>query len=270
MICRKLCPKSVSLGQKTGTTVFFLAALIFSPCALLAEKVLYSSPASTQPASSEITKIVLLPTAYTRRGGPNLDMDFTYYIGRLYGWHEKDFANPKTYLDRVGVWLLSIDLKDTFQKETNGSFVSSSFGLMLSYLFPESPASASQTFTIGREALTMYNPYFVLSKKFGGVAFHSGFVFGKMGRIFTYLTEFLPSGNYDGNLFYGGFSVLSRKVPFRIEFMKPKGAPDNCWLIHTHTGKVLHTNFEIAYLHYNTGYDFLGFFNIHITILSAL
>ena len=213
-----------------------------------------------------VGKIVLLPTAYSKKGGGGVYLNFDYYIGGLYGRH-KESGTSLFY--RVGALLLSLDIKNTFQRESKGDFFSSSLGVLVNYLYTGNTGSETDVgVTVGKEALKMSNPYFVLGKRWKKISLHFGGVLGGMGRIFPYLSDYLHEDRSGYELFYCGVSMNYKWMPLKMEIMKPNGSQQNVWFLQTHIGKELYTNFQIAYLHYDGGYDVLGFFNIPVDILS--
>ena len=81
-----------------------------------------AAPTFDNPAVP-LSGVVLMPTAYRGRGvnkiGPNLDINGAYFIGRLYGKNSLSWTtSKKNYLDRIGLWMLSLDAKMMVQTET--------------------------------------------------------------------------------------------------------------------------------------------------------
>ena len=231
---------------------------------------------------------LLTPTAYLgnqKEGiGLGLDINTSYYIGRLYGKNTYDWTIDKTnYIDRVGVWFLSADGKMQIQKEGRLK-PALAVGVDGTYTFRDAPQPSLQTgpqLTVNvtqktNRALTA--GYVVASKKIlPRLHLSVGYLQGNSADKLSMLSEFLTpeslnlSGHRnqkatsDGMLFGGFVLYLTKNLPLQVEYMKLQGAPASPSLINIKIGRVLHLNFDIAYLKFEGGWDVLGFFNFRWT-----
>src|SRR3990167_7542347 len=95
-----------------------------------------------------LSGILLTPTAYLgnqKEGiGLGLDINASYYIGRLYGKNTLPWTTEKTnFIDRVGVWFLSADGKMQIQRE--GRFKPAlAVGVDGTYTFRDAPQPSLQ------------------------------------------------------------------------------------------------------------------------------
>jgi len=114
--------------------------------------------------------------------------------------------------------------------------------------------------------------YFVASKKLGPIRTSAGLMQGTIGDLAGQLSEYLTP---EALRFYAqdppGTRVQSRTVPFvsafylikpdypiGVELMKFNGAARSPWLLNMRVGRFFKLNFDVAYIKYKGGYDFLG------------
>lgn len=237
-------------------------------------------------AKSDESGLILMPTAY-RNGvgqgvGANLDIVSTYYIGRLYGEHNLGQNSGHDLLSRIGIWIFTFDPKLVLQEEKTFS-PALAMGYQVSYLMrdtkaPSSPSSDIELVSLKKSSSqTLLGFYLVASKKIKTLSLHLGYLRGNVGNMLSYLSEYLPASSEAGNvipsMFYAGtemdfFSLLNLK----FEFIKPynlnrsPGLGYSPWIINTHLGKFLHLSFDVSFLKYRGGYDWLGFFNFRINV----
>ncbi|MFH1258872.1 MAG: fibronectin type III domain-containing protein [Elusimicrobiota bacterium] len=284
---RKITKKSVTAASYRDKKVnegrkyfYFVKAIdnqnnLSSPSAIVSAEVL--------PVSK--SGLILMPTAYrngmSQGAGANLDIVSTYYIGRLYGYHdfpEKTSTNKtgKDFLSRVGIWIFTFDPKLVLQEETPFT-PSLAMGYQVSYLMRDTKSPSASSTDVELVSLkkssskTLLGFYLAASKNIGPLTLHGGYLKGNVGNMVSYLSEYLPAvseeQNIIPNMYYAAgeldfFSLMSVK----LEFVKPNNLELNPWIINTHLGKFLHFSFDVAYLHYRGGYDWLGFFNFRINV----
>jgi len=227
-----------------------------------------------------LSGIVLTPTAYRSTGlntlGPNLDINAAYYIGRLYGKNTYDWTTNKVnYIDRIGLWVLSADAKMLVQSETKYAPAMAA-GLSGSFTIRDSPQPAldNPSVTINvKNSNALDGAYVVFTKKIHPRLITSlGYQEGTESNKLTYLSEFLTpqalelsghpgqSATSQSTLFGGFLWMLKPGYPIGMEFIIPQGAPMHPKLFNIHLGTLLHLNFELAYLTYDSGWDLLGMF----------
>ena len=249
------------------------------------EKAGPSKPAVYETGKVPLSGIVLMPTAYLGRGknalGLGLDINASYYIGRLYGKNSYFWTvEKKNYLDRVGVWLLSADSKMMIQ--TEGSWrPAMAAGVQGIVKFRDAPQGAL-TFTVkatGKTTETSANAFLVLTKRLHPkFLLNAGYSDGDMPKILYSLTQFLsreamslnghPNAVIPTGMLFGGFLWLPKKdSPIGVEFMIPQGAPLSPKLINFHLGTLLKLNFEVSYLSFKGGWDLLGMFQLRYNYL---
>lgn len=251
------------------------------------EKVVVSSgPPKFVAPPAAVSGMMLTPTAWRGAGRystPGLGLDFNgmYVIGRLYG--KNSFANSPhhtNYIDRVGVWLLGADGKMQVQSETEVR-PAVAVGGQGTFLFRDSGqpnvatnTGAGATVAVNASQKTtrlLTDGYFVVSKKLGPVRASAGLMEGNMGDAVAEFSEFLTPDSLTFLANQRGQTVRSRTMPFLslfglpkksqplgVEFIKFNGAALNPWMLNFKIGYFLHANFDLAYLHFQGGYDLLG------------
>ena len=234
-----------------------------------------------------VSGLILTPTAYRGAGkfntpGLGLDFNAAYVIGRLYGKNNYPNAPSHTnYLDRLGLWLMTVDGKMQLQSDV-GWRPAVAVGAQTTFMFRDSPQPSvvTPTVTVQVKAKTtqiLTDAYFVASKDFHGLRTSLGLMQGNFGDLAGNLTEYLspqalqfykqssgftPVGSASarsvpfGSMFY----MLKPDYPVGFEVMKFDGAYGNPMLIDFKLGRLLHLNFDLAYLKFDGGYDLLGVF----------
>ncbi|MBI4055800.1 MAG: hypothetical protein HY402_06715 [Elusimicrobia bacterium] len=261
---------------------FILLLTLALPLPLCAQSILLSQ--STQTVRIPTAPGVLLtPTAYrgNRKEGIGLALDFnaSYYIGRLYGKNSLDWTTKKTnFIDRVGVWLLTADGKMQIQKE--GRYLPAvAVGAEGTFLFKDAPQPDLQTpqatVKVDKESTkALSGAYFVVSKRFWPrILAGLGWMGGNSVDKISFLSEFLtPEAlNLSGHpnqratsdsLFFTNLILYPHwKFPVELEYLKPTGAPASPYLLNLRLGRLLHMNFDLAYLKFKGGWDLLGVLN---------
>lgn len=236
---------------------------------------------------SAVSGLILTPTAFRGAGkfntpGLGLDFNAVYFIGRLYGKNNYPNAPSHTdYIDRLGVWLLTVDGKMQLQSDA-GWRPAVAVGAQTTFMFRDSPQPSVNTPTVtvqvkAKNTQILTDAYVVASKDFHGVRSSLGLLQGNFGNLAGNLSEYLSPPALQFYKQSSGFSpvgfVESRTVPFGsvfymlkpdypigFEVMKFDGAYSNPWLIDFKLGRLLHLNFDLAYLKFDGGYSLLGLF----------
>ena len=236
---------------------------------------------------SAVSGLILTPTAFRGAGkfntpGLGLDFNAAYFIGRLYGKNNYPNAPSHTnYIDRLGVWLLTVDGKMQIQSDADWR-PAVAVGGQTTFLFRDSPQPSVNTPTVtvqvnAKSTQILTDAYIVASKNFHGVRSSLGLFQGNFGNLPGNLSEYLSPPALQFYKQSSGFTpvgfVQSRTVPFGsvfymlkpdypigFEVMKFNGAYSNPWLIDFKLGRFLHLNFDLAYLKFDGGYDLLGLF----------
>ena len=234
------------------------------------------------PPPAPVSGVVLTPTAYRGFGAlnePGLGLDFNgvYYIGRLYGKNNLNFTTERTnYLDRIGLWLLSVDGKLQLQSEGTIRPAMAAGGQGY-FMFRDSPQPSITTPGVsvtvsGKSTKVLSDAYIVFSKNFHGVRSSLGYMQGNFGDLAANLTEFLSPESFTFNgepgrtaqsksVLFANILILPRKeYPLAVEFLKPEGMARGPFLLNFKIGYFLHLNFDLSYLRYQGGYDLLGVF----------
>lgn len=238
-------------------------------------------------AKNPLSGIVLTSTAYRGRGknsiGTALDFNASYYIGRLYGKNKYTWATNKTnYLDRVGLWLLEADGKMMIQTEDRWRPALAA-GVKGIFQFRDAPQPSLNGPSVSvkvdsKNTNTYAAAYLSISKRLHDkFMLNMGYADGDMPKIIYQMSEFLsdrainltknnPSATakviLPQSTLYGGFIWLFReKMPIEAEIIIPQGAPLNPKLINLQLGTLLKLNFQISYLTYAGGWEYLGMFN---------
>ncbi|MFH2202891.1 MAG: hypothetical protein ABIJ96_07240 [Elusimicrobiota bacterium] len=232
-----------------------------------------------------VSAVVMTPTAYrgvnqSNRPGLGLDFNAVYFIGRLYGKNSLTLQETN-YLDRIGVWFLSVDGKMQLQSETRWRPAMSVGGRGI-FTFRDAPQPALSTpgVTVNVSNDTtraLAEGYLVLTKKIFGVHSSVGFSQGsagdRIGLISEFMTPtFLPFAGHANQeaksstvLFASLLYLPTPSQPLAVEFLKPNGMVLNPILINFKIGYFLKLNFDIAYLKFDGGWDMLGMFQFRFT-----
>jgi len=237
-----------------------------------------------------ISGIVLTPTAYRSNGvneiGPSLDFNTAYYIGRLYG--KNDFSwtvNKKNYLDRVGIWFFEMDGKLLIQRETkNFPAVSSGYKGMFAFRDAPQPSLNQPQATIKVKNSDTYSTlYIVLSKNIlNNLFINAGYSDGDFSKFIYQTSEFLSDTAIKlttqmnkpyiskSTLFAGILYLYKEKTPLGFEIIIPQGSTLNPKLINFQLGNFLKLNFQISYIKYKYGYEYLGMFNFRYSFYPRI
>ncbi|PIS47069.1 MAG: hypothetical protein COT17_05385 [Elusimicrobia bacterium CG08_land_8_20_14_0_20_51_18] len=235
-------------------------------------------------AKTPLSGIVLTSTAYRGKGknsiGTALDFNASYYIGRLYGKNTYSWATNKTnYLDRVGLWLLEVDGKMMIQTEDRWRPALAS-GVKGIFQFRDAaqPSLNSPSVSVkvdSKNTNTYASAYLSMSKRIHDkFMLNLGYADGDMPKMIYQMSEFLSNEainltrNSTGkpilpqSTLYAGFIWLFRdKMPIEAEIIIPQGAPLSPKLINLQLGTLLKLNFQVSYLTYRSGWEYLGMFN---------
>jgi hypothetical protein len=237
-----------------------------------------------------ISGIVLTPTAYRSNGvneiGPSLDFNAAYYIGRLYG--KNDFSwtvDKKNYLDRVGIWFFEMDGKLLIQRETkNFPAVSSGYKGMFAFRDSPQPSLNQPQATIKVKNSDTYSTlYIVLSKNIlSNLFINAGYSDGDFSKFIYQTSEFLSDTAIKlttqmnkpyiskSTLFAGILYLYKEKTPLGFEIIIPQGSTLSPKLINFQLGNFLKLNFQISYLKYKYGYEYLGMFNFRYSFYPRI
>jgi hypothetical protein len=239
--------------------------------------------------------------------GFNLDMGFTYYIGTIFGEHNTTLLGKGDDTFRKnGVWLLSLNAKWTFFNENAGWYPSLGLGLMYSILLQDSIGGSTQNYGTGGgtsfgtkdQVLTQQGLFFVATKKVGwDVTLDAGYIQGfrlykgdkgkgTSGYLTYIVSSILGGNNVEStgsktsdtgaevrNSYYLGFARdIFKKVGLKVELTVPfefNSNPflPNVYIINTHIDRLF--NFDIAYMHYDGGYAWLGYYNLQFSIFPS-
>lgn len=236
------------------------------------------------PSKINISGIVLTPTAYRGKGinsiGTALDFNAAYYIGRLYGKNSLSWTTEKkNYLDRIGVWLLEADGKMLVQ--TEGKYrPAMAAGVKGIFKFRDAPQPTLNSPSVSvkvddKNTDTYAAAYLSITKRIYPKLFvNVGYTDGDMPKVIYQMSEFLsetalklegynnPKADIAKTAFYGGFIwMLREKNPIELEIIVPEGGPLSPKLINLQLGTLLKLNFQISYLTYKGGWEYLGLFN---------
>ncbi len=232
------------------------------------------------------TGIMLTPSAYRRiplyesdASGTehvlpiNWDVTLSYYIGRLYGYNklEELTTTRKNLFSRIGVSFLQTDVKFILERET-GQVPQIALGLegasMLRDVGAPSVANPTAEFQIKKENQRLFGGLYVAaSKEIGWIRPTVGWVRGNSMSKLIYLTEFLPkSSESDSGVFVNMSVGANSRYAFQWEYLRPLRARGAPWMINAQLGKMLHANFDLAYLHYERGYEILAHLSFRLTI----
>jgi hypothetical protein len=218
--------------------------------------------------------LVLMSTAYRGFGrtdpGLNGDLQFTYFIGTLYGEQDKSLSPLALYLDPISLWLLTADAKYTPFTEENAPLALAVGGKGSLSLFAGQQSSTGGSFTFSQKSSfnTLWGGYLALSRSFGPWGLHTGYLYGTEGNAVYYLSKYLePTATQ--NLVYAGIDFpIVRRMNVAVEVLYPMDAQGKSALhplvINTHVDRLF--NFDISYLRWDQGWALLGYFNLRFTL----
>ncbi|MEF3280053.1 MAG: hypothetical protein K6357_03710 [Elusimicrobiota bacterium] len=243
------------------------------------------------PKQVSISGIVLTPTAYRSNGineiGPSIDFNAAYYIGRLYGKNSLDWTiDKKNYLDRIGIWYFETDGKLLIERETK-YLPSLATGFKGIFTFRDSPQPSlnrpGASFKVDSDNTNTYSSlYFVISKQFANkFILNAGYSDGDFSRFIYQTSEFLSDKAIEltlnhhpyiskSTLFFGMMYIAKNKNILGIEAIVPQGSSMSPKLINLQLGTLLKLNFQISYLKYNGGYEYLGTFNFRYSFFPRI
>lgn len=237
-----------------------------------------SLPGMSRPRSRN--SLIWMSTAYRGMGrqdtGITGDMQFTYYIGTLYGEQDEELSPLAVYLDPISLWLLSADAKYTFLTEQEAPVSAAVGGKASIQLFAGQQSSSSGSFTFSEKSELDYvwGGYLSLSRSFGDWGVHGGYSFGSLGDSIYFMSKYLQYGETEQtrNLVYAGVDFpITRRMNVALEFLYPLdqefASRQHPKLVNLHVDRLL--NFDVAYLHWDQGWAFLGYFNIRFTLFPG-
>ncbi|NTV51831.1 MAG: fibronectin type III domain-containing protein [Candidatus Firestonebacteria bacterium] len=221
--------------------------------------------------------LVLMSTAYRGFGRPDVgfngDMQFTYYIGTLYGEQDKELSGVPLYLDPISLWLLTADVKYTAL--TDPAFpvavAVGAKGTLSLFAGQQNSTGGSFTFTQKSTFTTLWGTYLALSRTYGNVGVHTGYMVGTEGNALYYLSKYLEPSPTRSVLYAGMDFPLIRRMNVALELLYPMGdqgtASQHPVIINTHVDRLL--NFDISYMHWDRGWALLGYFNLRFTLFPG-
>ncbi|MCX8093353.1 MAG: hypothetical protein N3E50_04220 [Candidatus Goldbacteria bacterium] len=244
------------------------------------------------PFPVQKTGLILMPTGYRNNiydnFGLNADILFTYIIGSINGEHLDEDIKKSDGMSKIGVSLLTADIKWTFLNEFDTP-ISIGIGGTYTLLFKDSLGASSmsgvsKTFTKDTTLVQMYGGYFSSSiKTFYNITFHFGTMFAPenylqtsfMGWLSPYISMEATGQNYIKPSSIAYFIGMDRripffeKLPFRIEYIVPwqsncKPILPDYYLINTYIDRFI--NFNIGYFHFPGGYSWLGYVSFRFTV----
>jgi len=221
--------------------------------------------------------LILMSTAYRGMGLANTgftgDLQFTYYIGTLYGEQNEELSPLPLYLDPISLWLLSADIKYTFLTESQLplAVAAGAKGSILLFAGQQSTSAGSFTFSEKSELDYVWGGYMSLSRSFGDYGIHGGYLLGSVGDPIFYLSKYMRYGETERtrNLFYIGMDFpIVHRMNAAWEILYPLDtaliSKQHPILLNFHIDRLF--NFDISYLHWDQGWAFLGYFNIRFTL----
>ncbi|HDQ26039.1 MAG TPA: hypothetical protein ENN43_04755 [bacterium] len=245
------------------------------------------------PFPAPRTGLILTSTSYRNNihdnFGLNVDMFFTYYIGVLFGAHDaNDYTDAgNDTIDKIGVWLLGVDLKGTVVEERE-PWPSLGLGFTYKILLQDQigstdTRSVSQSFTAGSSLNKMYGFYLTAGKKIiFDTHLHLGYMLGMGSEAQTnfmpYLSKHISIDEQStgvrvkeaNNAYYIGLGrPLFDRMGIKVEYIVPWEANENplipdYYLINTQIDRFM--NFNIGYFHFPGGYSWLGYINFRFTV----
>jgi hypothetical protein len=217
--------------------------------------------------------LVLMYTAYRGLGrkdqGFNGDMQFTYFIGTLYGDQSKELSAEPLYLDPISLWLLTADLKYTALTDPAYpvALAVGAKGSLALFAGQQNSTGGSFTFTQKSTFTTLWGSYLALSRSFGNLGVHTGYLAGTEGNVLYYLSKYLQPSPTDGLVYAGLDFPLIRRMNVALEVLYPTASgmvSQHPLVINTHVDRLF--NFDISYLHWDQGWALLGYFNLRFTL----
>jgi hypothetical protein len=217
--------------------------------------------------------LVLMSTAYRGLGrkdqGFNGDMQFTYFIGTLYGDQSKELSAEPLYLDPISLWLLTADLKYTALTDPAYpvALAVGAKGSLALFAGQQNSTGGSFTFTQKSTFTTLWGSYLALSRSFGNLGVHTGYLAGTEGNVLYYLSKYLQPSPTDGLVYAGLDFPLIRRMNVALEVLYPTASgmvSQHPLVINTHVDRLF--NFDISYLHWDQGWALLGYFNLRFTL----
>jgi hypothetical protein len=222
--------------------------------------------------------LILASTAYrgfdTRRLGLTADLQFTYFIGTLYGQQAASLSPLALYLDPISLWLLSADAKYTLVNETAWPLALAAGGKVSLQLFAgqQSQTGGSFTFSDKSELDYVWAGYLAASRSFGSLGMHAGYMYGPYGNPLFYLSKYIETESMRQMVYVGSDFPIVRRMNVALEILYPMNPEFNSRqhpvLINAHVDRLF--NFDIAYLHWDQGWAFLGYFNLRFTVFPGL
>ena len=232
-------------------------------------------------------------------------MGFTYYIGTIFGEHNTLGLKETDTFQKTGVWLLSLDAKWTFFNEGADWYPSLGLGLMYSLLLQDTLGSTSQAATGGSttfgtkdKILGQHGVYVTAAKNIAwdttaylgyvqkfqlysddNAKGAAGYLTYIVSSIFNEIDPSLTGTQASNtkaivwNAYYFGLSrEIFKKIGIKIELTVPIGLNKNpflpdTYIINTHIDRLF--NFDIAYIHYDGGYAWLGYYNLRFSIYPS-
>lgn len=221
--------------------------------------------------------LILTSTAYRGMGlkdvGLNADIQFSYFIGTLYGDQDDQLSEQALYLDPISLWLLTADAKYTMITERNFpvSIAAGGRGGIQLFAGQQSSASGSFTFSEKSELDYIWGGYTTISRSFGEFGIHGGYMYGTMGDPIFFLSKYMDVET-SHNLFYVGFDFpIVRRMNAALEVLVPLNdqlqSKQHPILVNLHVDRLF--NFDISYLNWDQGWAFLGYFNIRFTVFPG-
>lgn len=221
--------------------------------------------------------LILMSSAYRGLGkmdkGLNADILFSYYIGTLYGEQDPRLSKQALYLDPISLWLLSTDIKYTILTEAEAPVaVATGFkgGLQL-FAGQQSASSGQFTFSEKSEFEYLYGSYLSVSRSWHQIGFHGGYLYGNLGNPVFFLSKYLTTEDIKQTIYFGLDFPIVRRMNAAIEILFPRQASfqsdQHPFLINLHVDRLF--NFDVAYLQWDQGWSFLGYFNIRFTLFPG-
>jgi hypothetical protein len=221
--------------------------------------------------------LVLMSTAYRGLGrsdpGLNVDAQFTYFIGTLYGEQDKSLDPLAVYLDPISLWLLTVDPKYVWLTESQSpvSLAAGAKGSLMLFAGQQSSTGGSLTLSSKSTFEMLWSGYLTLSKSFGNWGLHTAYHFGTTGNTIYYLSKYLEPVSTRHLLGLGADFPIARRLNAAVEVLYPMNeqfeSPGHPILVNTHIDRLF--NFDISYLHWDQGWALLGIFNLRFTVFPG-
>jgi hypothetical protein len=221
--------------------------------------------------------LVLMSTAYRGLGlrdtGFTGDLQFTYYIGTLYGEQDPELSKAATYLDPISLWLLNGDVKYTalVDPESPVAVAVGARGALQLFAGQQSTTGGQFTFSSKSTFQTLWGTYLSLSRSFGNWGVHAGYLLGTIGDSIYYLSKYIEPAPTRNLISLGVDLPLFRRMNASLEVLLPLDdhlqSSQHPLLINAHVDRLL--NFDVAYLRWDQGWALLGYFNIRFTVFPG-